>query len=254
MSEPLFTGVGVALVTLFTDDGRVDAAATADHAERLVELGMASVLVSGTTGEPASLSPDERVEVLTAVRERLPDVPVLAGVGAPHAGGAARHTRDAVAAGADGVLALAPPSPVDLVAYHRAVVDAAGQVPVLAYHFPAVSSPGVPVGALGSLGVSGIKDSSGDAKRLFETLDTWGGHVYTGSPYLLTLAGSIGAAGAILAIANVSPEAAINAFAGDPESQKVVAAQQTSIAAHRWEGLKRLTAERFGTSPNLRMR
>ena len=39
MTEPLFTGVGVALATLFDDAGEVDATATADHAANLVELG-----------------------------------------------------------------------------------------------------------------------------------------------------------------------------------------------------------------------
>ncbi len=48
LAQPLFTGVGVALVTLFDDDGEVDAKATADHAAALVELGMRAVLVAGS--------------------------------------------------------------------------------------------------------------------------------------------------------------------------------------------------------------
>ena len=51
MPQPLFSGVGVALVTLFQDDGTLDAAATAGHAARLVELGIRAVVVAGTTGE-----------------------------------------------------------------------------------------------------------------------------------------------------------------------------------------------------------
>ena len=44
MPQPLFSGVGVALVTLFQDDGRLDAAATAGHAACLVELGIRAVV------------------------------------------------------------------------------------------------------------------------------------------------------------------------------------------------------------------
>jgi 4-hydroxy-tetrahydrodipicolinate synthase len=56
---PLFTGVGVALVSLFDDDGRLDTAATADLAVALTGLGMRSVLVAGTTGEAMALSVEE---------------------------------------------------------------------------------------------------------------------------------------------------------------------------------------------------
>ena len=55
---PLFTGVGVALVTLFDDDRRLDTAATAYFAVRLTDLGMRSVLLAGTPGEAMSLSAD----------------------------------------------------------------------------------------------------------------------------------------------------------------------------------------------------
>ncbi len=60
LAQPLFTGVGVALVTLFDDDGEVDAKATADHAAALVELGMRAVLVAGSTGRAVTDPGDRR--------------------------------------------------------------------------------------------------------------------------------------------------------------------------------------------------
>src|SRR5437868_8197426 len=104
MAQPLFSGVGVALVTLFGDDGCLDAAATAEHAARLVELGIRAVVVAGTTGEAASLAPEERRELLSTVRKAVPQesgVPVIAGTGAPSARQAAALTRDARDCGAD---------------------------------------------------------------------------------------------------------------------------------------------------------
>ncbi|HYX95028.1 MAG TPA: dihydrodipicolinate synthase family protein, partial [Geodermatophilus sp.] len=65
---PLFTGVGVALVTLFRDDGALDAPATADLAVQLVGLGVRCVLVAGTTGEAAALTAEERDALVGAVR------------------------------------------------------------------------------------------------------------------------------------------------------------------------------------------
>jgi 4-hydroxy-tetrahydrodipicolinate synthase len=52
MPEPLFTGVGVALVTLFDDDGEVDAKATADLAATLVDLGIRGGGGGSTGGRP----------------------------------------------------------------------------------------------------------------------------------------------------------------------------------------------------------
>ncbi|MDQ3979569.1 MAG: dihydrodipicolinate synthase family protein, partial [Actinomycetota bacterium] len=145
MTSAPFTGVGVALVTLFDDDGDLDAAATAEHAARLVELGVRAVVVAGSTGEAASLSPEERVELLAAVRAALhpsAGVPVIAGTGAPSARQAVALTAAACEHGADAVLALSPPGAADPGPYYDAVAKAAGATPVLAYHWPALSPPG----------------------------------------------------------------------------------------------------------------
>src|SRR6266511_3075078 len=121
MDEPIFSGVGVALATFFDEDGEIDARATADHASTLVELGLRVVVVAGSTGEAASLAPEERVALLEAVRAA-----------------------------------------------------------VLAYHYPQVSPPGLPVEVLGELPVRGLKDSTGDPDRLLNELETFQGWLYVG--------------------------------------------------------------------------
>ncbi|MGH9084037.1 MAG: dihydrodipicolinate synthase family protein, partial [Acidimicrobiales bacterium] len=65
-ATPIFSGVGVALVTLFDDEGEIDAPATADHAARLVERGVSAVLVAGSTGEASALDAEERSDLLIA--------------------------------------------------------------------------------------------------------------------------------------------------------------------------------------------
>jgi len=106
----VFTGVGVALVTIFADDGSADPAATAALAGDLTERGIRGVLACGTTGEAATLTDAERASVIAAVRAVVPgDVPVLAGTGAHSAQRAAELTAAACGAGADAVLARPPP-------------------------------------------------------------------------------------------------------------------------------------------------
>lgn len=251
---PLFTGVGVALVTLFDEDGGLQAGQTAELAARLAGLGVRAVLVAGSTGEAAALSAGERSELVAAVRAAVPeDVPVIAGTGAATGAQAADLTERAFGAGADAVLALSPPRVADPRPYYDRVAKAAAGGPVLAYHYPVSSSPGVPVAMLPELPVSGIKDSSGDAGRLIDELDVFHGDVYTGSPTLLTMCGALRAPGALLALANVAPEGCIAAFGGDGAAQVGLAAAHRASGAHFPAGLKVMVAQRFGVSSAARV-
>jgi 4-hydroxy-tetrahydrodipicolinate synthase len=254
MREPLFTGVGVALATLFDDHGEVDAKATAEHAATLVERGVRAVVVAGSTGEAATLSPEERLALLTETREALPAaVPVVAGTGGPSARQAAALTRQARDAGADAVLALCPPRVVDPRPYYQAVAEAAGDLPALAYHFPQTSPPGIALDALPDLPVQGVKDSSGDPERLLAELEVFDGWLYVGAASMPLLAGTLGLPGAILAVANVDPEHSVAAFAGDADAQRALFAAHKRVRDRFPFGLKKAMADRFGTSPTVRM-
>jgi dihydrodipicolinate synthase/N-acetylneuraminate lyase len=243
----LFRGVGVALVTLFADDGSVDAGATGELAAVLAERGMRAILVAGTTGEAATLADAERVALIEAVRGAVPaDVPVIAGTGAPSTRQAVALTRDAVAAGADAVLAWPPAASRDQGEYFKAVADAAQDRPVLAYHFPRVYPPGVPVDLLASLPVAGQKDSSGDPERLLDELAHYRGATYVGSSSVLAMAGPMGATGALLALANVEPERCVAAFAGDPAAQRALADRHLATSRGGVLALKQLLAEDRG--------
>jgi 4-hydroxy-tetrahydrodipicolinate synthase len=248
-----FSGLGVALITLFGERGEVAAEATAEHAARVVELGVRLVLVCGSTGEATSLTPDERSRLIGSVRSILPDsVPVLAGTGAENAHAAVELTVAAREAGADAILALSPPGSERLVHYYTAVVEAAGALPVLAYHFPTISAPGIPLDVLPKLPVAGLKDSSRDAERVTAELTTWGGSVFVGSTSMIELARSLGGAGAILGIANAEPETCVDALAGDPSAQSALAAMSDEANRDFPVGIKELTAARFGSSTVVR--
>ena len=249
----MFSGVGVALVTLFSDDGAVDAPATADLAGRLVDLGVRSVLVAGSTGEASTLSAEERSQLIGAVRAAVPaEVPVIAGTGAPTGHQAAALTERAFAAGADADLALSPPRVTDPRAYYDRVAKSASG-PVLAYHFPVASAPGIPVNLLPELPVIGLKDSSGDAGRLLDEVEIFSGDLYLGSAPLLALGAAVGIAGALLAAANVAPEQCVAAFAGDGAAQLGLAAVHRAVSADFPTGIKRQVAQRFGVSAATRL-
>ena len=249
----VFRGAGVALVTLFDDRGEIDPGATAKFACDLVARGIQAVLVAGTTGEAATLTAGERIALVEAVRAALPaGVPVIAGTGAPSSRQAAALTGDAVRAGADAVLAFPPPGSADLAGYYAAVADAAAGHPVLAYHFPKVSAPGIPVAALAGLPVGGVKDSTGDPDRLLDELAHYPGATYTGSSAVLALAGPMGAAGAILALANIEPERCVAALAGDARAQLALADRHLEVKQGGIAALKALLAAERGIPAGVR--
>ena len=136
--------------------------------------------------------------------------------------------------------------------------SAAPDLPLLAYHYPAVSSPGIPLEHLADLPVVGLKDSTGDTERLLAELATWDRPTYPGSSALVSTAAQLGCPGVILALANAEPEACISAWhrgSGDGAAQRRLT---TAHLAQRGgggfpHGIKALTAARFQTSVHTRM-
>lgn len=250
-SQPLFTGVGVALVTLFDEKGAVDGKATADLASRLVDAGMRAVVLAGTTGEAVTLDLEDRRELVSSVRAAIPagsGVPLLVGSGSASAYQAARFSAAAREDGADAVIVLSPPGSRDLVHYYGAVEQVVEGLPIVGYHYPSASAPGIPVKDLPTLPLMALKDSSGDPERLLETLSAWNGFLYTGSSAMLSFAGSVGCAGAILQLANAEPERCIRAFEGDAKSQRELITAHLAMRAGFPKRIKEMTAARFGTS------
>ena len=251
--DTLWRGVGVALVTLFDSAGEVDAAATGKLAAQLVDEGVRALLVAGSTGEADALTDAERIRLISAVKEACPTVPVVAGASGGWPGAAAVRARAAVEAGADALLIAPPRRTADPIDCYRAVRAAVAETPVLAYHLPGVAGAEVPVEVLPSLPVDGIKDSSGDPERLLRTLGSWDRPSYVGSTVLVSYAGMLGAAGAILAAANVAAADCAAAFDGDIDAQRRLLPVHLAGRSRFPHGLKDLLAQRYGTSVAARM-
>lgn len=249
---PVFTGVGVALVTFFDDHGHVDTRATASHAVHVVAKGVRAVVVAGTTGEASHLSMKERLTLFDAVREAVPSTtPVILGTGdLPSGVSVPDLTKRASEHGASAALVLSPQRG-DVREFYGEVVAAAGDMPVFAYHWPKQSPPGITMDELKALKVAGLKDSTGDPARLIETLAVFHRPIYTGNAMITAYAGQLGCTGAILAAANLEPARCIDAFAGDVAAQKALLGTHQILAggigAHKQE-----LARRHGTSTTCR--
>lgn len=249
----LFRGAGVALLSLFDDTGALLVDETAAFAATLADRGAAGILVAGTTGEFWTLTHDERLALVGAVRAAVPAaVPVMAGIGGLDAQRALRLAAEVGATGANAALCFAPRGS-DPATFYPQVRDAVGELPLLAYHFPAAGYAPLPVDRLGELPVDGIKDSSGEPARLLTTSHVLSAGVYTGSALLATLAAALGVAGAILAVANLEPALSQAAVRGDTAAQGELARLHRLIAGDAPpRAIKRLAEQRYGTPPFFR--
>ena len=141
LSPTPFGRVVTAMVTPFDASGAVDLPLAGRLARHLVEQGSDGLVVSGTTGESPTLSWQEQLQLLQAVREAVgSDARVLAGTGSNCTAEAVEATREAAAAGADGALVVVPyynkPPQDGLAAHFRAIAQAAPELPLMLYNIP----------------------------------------------------------------------------------------------------------------------
>ena len=128
------------MVTPFTDNGEVDYTEVKRLALHLIENGNDSILVCGTTAETPTLTHDEKINIVKTVKEAVGDkVPVLVGTGTNNTVTTIEATKEMEAAGADGVLVVAPyynkPSQEGLYQHFKAVAEST-ELPVILYNIP----------------------------------------------------------------------------------------------------------------------
>lgn len=165
-----FGRVASPMVTPFDGDLAVDLDAAASLARWLVaEQGNDGLVVCGTTGESATLTDGEKLDVIRAVSEAV-TVPVVAGTTSNDTAHSVELTRAAASCGAAGVLAVTPyynrPSQAGIAAHFRAVAGAT-ELPVMLYDIPFRTgrkiATDVLVGLAGDVtNIVAVKDSAGD--------------------------------------------------------------------------------------------
>lgn len=189
-----------------------------DNLRRWTAQGVDGFVLFGSTGEGVLLDEDEKQRLTAYAREVVPTgFPLVAGVGAESTRATVRQAQLVADTGAEVVLVHPPPyfgpylPAVGLLDHYRAVADAS-PIPVLVYHMPKFTKVTIEAGLMAEItrhpNVVGLKDSSGDIKRLAEYTDACDpqARLFVGNGALLYTALELGAAGGILAVALLVPE------------------------------------------------
>lgn len=208
-------GLGVALITPFHGDGKVDFPALQRMVEHLATGGCDFLVVLGTTAETPTLSPEEQRSVVDFVVEVNSNrMPIVVGVSGNNTAELCARIRTWDLEGIDAFLVASPaynkPSQLGIVRHFNAVADAAPR-PIVLYNVPGRTASNMTAATTLELAqhdnVCGIKEASGDLGQIGLILS----HrpkdfaVWSGDDALAMPTVSMGAEGVISVMGNAYP-------------------------------------------------
>ena len=215
MANHIFTGSGVALITPMNSDGSVNYAALADLLEFHVQNKTDAIVACGTTGEAATLSEKEHLEVLAFVAEKVNHrIPVIAGTGSNDTAFAVMLSKEAQKYGIDALLTVTPyynkTSQAGLIKHFNVIADAV-DLPIILYNVPSRTGCNIKPKTYAELckhpNIVAAKEASGDISQVAlirslcgDKLDIYSGNDDQTVPFM-----SLGALGVISVFANICP-------------------------------------------------
>ncbi len=229
----VFTGAGVALITPMHEDGSVNYEKLAEVIDFQIDNATDSIIICGTTGEAATLTTEEHMEVIRFCVEQVKGrVPVIAGTGSNCTKYGVDLSVEAQNCGADALLCVTPyynkATQSGLAAHFKAIADAV-KIPVILYNVPSRTGCNIKPQTAAKIfkespNVVGIKEASGDISQVAELMHLTDGAIdlYSGNDDQIVPIMSLGGKGVISVLSNVAPrqthEIAADYLNGDVKS------------------------------------
>lgn len=226
----LFTGAAVAIITPFLDDLSVDYERFAKIIEEQISGGTDAIVVTGTTGEAATLSQKEHLDVIEfCVKQVAGRIPVIAGSGSNCTSEGIYMSTEAEKRGADGLLLVTPYynkcTQKGLYKHFKAIADSV-KVPCILYNVPSRTGVNIAPETVVKLcteveNIVGVKEASGNISQIAKIMSLANGKVdlYSGNDDQIVPILSLGGLGVISVLSNVAPrqthEICQNFFDGD---------------------------------------
>ena len=214
MKNRLFYGLCTALVTPFLD-GKVNYPMLDILIRRQIQAGVKAIVLCGTTGESATLSDEEKLEIFRrGVRAANGECKIIAGTGSNHTRHAVELSQQAEKCGVDGLLVVTPyynkATPAGLIAHFRAVSESV-QIPIILYNVPSRTGVDIPLQVCRALSeipnIAGIKEAGTDIVKIARIIAECGLNlpVYSGNDDQTTAVMALGGRGVISVASNVAP-------------------------------------------------
>lgn len=212
----IFEGAGVAIITPFKPNGDVNFEKMAELVEEQIAGGTDAIIVCGTTGESSTMTHEEDNEVIRFVCQQVAHrIPVIAGTGSNCTREAVQKSKDAEAAGADGLLLVTPyynKATQNGLIQHFTEIANAVSIPILLYHIPSRTGVTMKPETIVKLcrevpNIVGVKEASGNFSAIAEILHLGGSDVdvYSGNDDQIVPLLSLGGKGVISVLSNIAP-------------------------------------------------
>ena len=214
MKNPYFGRLLTAMVTPFNADGSVNYEKAADLAEWLINNGSDGLVVAGSTGEAATMSAEEKLELFRVVVNRINKrVPVIAGTGSNNTTDSVKMTKMAEAMGVDGALIVGPyynkPTQEGFYQHFAAVAQSTG-LPIIVYNVPGRTASNISPAIVARLAadfenIVAIKEAAGNVAQVAELYSVLPEEftIYSGDDGLILPFMSVGATGLISVLSNI---------------------------------------------------
>ena len=215
MIREKLTGVGVAMITPFTSDGRVDYQALARMIDYVIEGGVDYIVALGTTAETPTLYMPERAVIAMFITNHIAGrVPLVMGCGGNSTSEVLDQLREFDLRGADAILSVTPyynkTSQAGLVRHFNAVADAVG-LPMILYNVPSRTGMNIQPETYAELAkhplIVATKEASGNVSAIAKTAALCGDElaIYSGNDDQILPLLALGGIGVISVLANVAP-------------------------------------------------
>lgn len=219
MKNTIFTGMATAIVTPMHTDGSIDYEALSRFVEFQIDSGINGLVVMGTTGENATIEPEDQKKVIAYTVEKVAGrVPVIAGTGTNNTEHVLANTRNACQVGADAVLVVTPyynkATQNGLITHFTAVADES-TLPVILYNVPSRTGCNLLPKTVAKLSehpnIAAIKEATGSLAQMIEIMHLCGDKidVYSGEDGLTVPMMAMGAKGTISVLSNVAPRQSV---------------------------------------------
>lgn len=219
MKNTIFTGMATAIVTPMHTDGSIDYEALSRFVEFQIDSGINGLVVMGTTGENATIEPEDQKKVIAYTVEKVAGrVPVIAGTGTNNTEHVLHNTRNACQVGADAILVVTPyynkATQNGLVTHFTAVADES-TLPVILYNVPGRTGCNLLPKTVAKLSehpnIAAIKEAAGSLAQMIEIMHLCGDKidVYSGEDGLTVPMMAMGAKGTISVLSNVAPRQSV---------------------------------------------
>ena len=219
MKKTIFKGMATAMVTPMTPEG-VDYEALGRFIDFQLESGINALVAVGTTGESATLTPEEREKVIAFTIDRVAGrVPVIAGTGTNNTQHAVNFSVSAARAGADALLVVTPyynkATQNGLIAHFTTIADKVDK-PIILYNVPSRTGCNLLPATVEKLAehpnIAAIKEASGNMSQVVDLIARCGDKldIYSGEDALTVPMLSMGGKGVISVLSNVVPRQTVD--------------------------------------------